>query len=79
MGFSCKSRGSGAASTAVAPGRGDALIACYRDNSQIQFTSHDLPPSAEKDCSIRADFGEMWPGIESLGIQSRIRSDKRGR
>ena len=30
-----------------------------RDSSQIQFTSQDLPPSSEKDCSIRAAFGEM--------------------
>src|SRR6476660_328929 len=32
----------------------------YRLSSQIQFVSHDLPPSAEKDCSIRADFGEIF-------------------
>ena len=32
----------------------------YRANSQIQFVSHVLPPSGEKDCSIRADFGEIF-------------------
>jgi hypothetical protein len=31
----------------------------YRDSSQIELTSHLLPPSAENDCSIRADCGEM--------------------
>ena len=30
----------------------------YRDSSQIQFTSQDFPPSSEKDCSIRAAFGD---------------------
>ena len=33
---------------------------CYRVSSQIQFVSHVFPPSGEKDCSIRADFGEMF-------------------
>ena len=32
----------------------------YRVSSQIQFVSHVLPPSDEKDCSIRADFGEIF-------------------
>jgi hypothetical protein len=32
----------------------------YRVSSQIQFVSHVFPPSGEKDCSIRADFGEMF-------------------
>jgi len=31
----------------------------YRESSHIQFTSHVFPPSAEKDCSIRDDLGEM--------------------
>ena len=31
-----------------------------RESSQIQFTSQVLPPSGEKDCSIRADRGEMF-------------------
>jgi hypothetical protein len=31
----------------------------YLDSSQIQLTSHAFPPSDEKDCSIRDDFGEM--------------------
>jgi hypothetical protein len=30
----------------------------YRDNSQIQLTSQDFPPSAENDCSIRAELAE---------------------
>src|SRR6476659_5263611 len=34
--------------------------AYYRLSSQIQFVSQVLPPSAEKDCSIRADFGEIF-------------------
>jgi len=32
----------------------------YRVSSQIQFVSHVFPPSAENDCSIRADFGEIF-------------------
>jgi len=32
----------------------------YRLSSQIQFVSHVFPPSAEKACSIRADFGEIF-------------------
>jgi hypothetical protein len=32
----------------------------YRDNSQIQFTSQLFPPSGDHDCSIRADFGEIF-------------------
>src|SRR5437868_9933868 len=32
----------------------------YRVSSQIQFVSHVLPPSGENDCSIRADFGEIF-------------------
>ena len=32
----------------------------YRLSSQIQFVSHVFPPSGEKDCSIRADFGEIF-------------------
>ena len=32
----------------------------YLVSSQIQFVSHVLPPSAEKACSIRADFGEIF-------------------
>ncbi len=32
---------------------------CYRESSQIQFTSQLLPPSGENDCSIRAELGEM--------------------
>jgi len=32
----------------------------YRVSSQIQFVSHVLPPSGEKDCSIRADFDEIF-------------------
>jgi hypothetical protein len=31
----------------------------YRESSQIQFTSQVLPPSGEKDCSMRAAFGEI--------------------
>jgi hypothetical protein len=31
----------------------------YRESSHIQLTSHVFPPSAEKDCSIRDDLGEM--------------------
>jgi len=31
----------------------------YRESSQIQFTSQVFPPSGEKDCSIRAEFGEI--------------------
>jgi hypothetical protein len=31
----------------------------YRESSHIQLTSHVFPPSDEKDCSIRADLGEM--------------------
>src|SRR5258707_13909964 len=30
----------------------------YLVSSQIQFTSHVLPPSSENDCSIRADLGD---------------------
>src|SRR5439155_14625975 len=37
-----------------------ATCLCYRVSSQIQFVSHVFPPSGEKDCSIRADFGEMF-------------------
>jgi len=36
---------------------GLAACADYRDKSTIQFTAQLLPPSGEKDCSIRADFG----------------------
>jgi hypothetical protein len=32
---------------------------CYRESSQIQFTSQIFPPSGEKDCSMRAELGEM--------------------
>ena len=31
----------------------------YRESSQIQFTSHVLPPSGEYDCCIFAECGEM--------------------
>lgn len=36
-----------------------ALHYRYRDSSQIQFTSQLFPPSAENDCSMRADWGEI--------------------
>ena len=32
----------------------------YRLSSHTQFVSQVLPPSAENDCSIRADFGEKF-------------------
>lgn len=31
-----------------------------RESSQIQFTSQVLPPSGENDCSMRAEWGEMF-------------------
>jgi hypothetical protein len=31
----------------------------YRESSQIQFTSQLIPRSAENDCSMRADCGEI--------------------
>jgi hypothetical protein len=34
------------------------MLGGYRVSSQIQFTSHALPPSSENDCSIRADVGD---------------------
>ena len=35
-------------------------VLCHRESSQIQLTSQVLPPSGEKDCSMRADWGERF-------------------
>jgi hypothetical protein len=44
----------------VADGAEFKWLTYSRESSQIQFTSHVLPPSGENDCSIRADCGEMF-------------------
>jgi len=36
------------------------IVTSYRVSSQIQFVSHVFPPSGENDCSIRADFDEIF-------------------
>jgi hypothetical protein len=42
---------------------------CYRDSSQIQFTSQLWPPSAENDCSLaRRDALLNWAAAEDAYI-----------
>ena len=48
----------------------------YLVSSQIQLTSQVFPPSGEKDCSIRADCGEMLSHMSRIATRSHPRQQK---